>query len=96
MDIHFESLLVALVMDVVDACWCDELINLNIEDVEDKGSYLFVSIPDTATNVSRSLTIVEEEFLLMVFTFVISTFFYGLNVVFPTADSFCNIHNVYK
>ncbi|KAF2897976.1 hypothetical protein ILUMI_08197 [Ignelater luminosus] len=39
---------------------CCELTNLKIDDIEDIGSYLLVSIPDTKTNISRRVTIIEE------------------------------------
>ncbi|KAJ8911540.1 hypothetical protein NQ315_012793 [Exocentrus adspersus] len=34
----------------------------DISDVQDKGSYLYVLIPDTKTNISRSFTVMEEAF----------------------------------
>lgn len=50
-------------MGISGACRCDELTNLTVNCIEDKGGYLFVSIPDTKTNISRSFTIVKEGFL---------------------------------
>jgi hypothetical protein len=47
---------------VSGACRCCELTNLKISDVEDRGAYLIVSIPDTKTGVSRKFTILEEGF----------------------------------
>jgi hypothetical protein len=49
-------------MGVSGACRCCELTNLKISDVEDRGAYLIVSIPDTKTGVSRKFTILEEGF----------------------------------
>lgn len=49
-------------MGVSGACRCCELTNLKISDVEDRGAYLIVSIPDTKTGVSRKFTIIEEGF----------------------------------
>ncbi|KAJ8915264.1 hypothetical protein NQ315_014771, partial [Exocentrus adspersus] len=44
------------------ACRCNELTFLDISDVQDKGSYLYVLIPDTKTNISKSFTVMEEAF----------------------------------
>jgi hypothetical protein len=49
-------------MGVSGACRCCELTNLKISDVEDRGAYLIVSIPDTKTGVSQKFTILEEGF----------------------------------
>lgn len=49
-------------MGVAGACRCCELTNLKIDDVQNTGSYLLVSIPDTKTNISRRFTIIEEGF----------------------------------
>ncbi|CAH1379251.1 unnamed protein product [Tenebrio molitor] len=40
----------ALLMRIFGACRCQEQTNMKINDVEDKGSYLCVAIPDTKTN----------------------------------------------
>lgn len=56
------SLQVATIMGVAGACRCNELTFLDISHVQDKGSYLYVLIPDTKTNISRSFTIMEEAF----------------------------------
>ncbi|KAJ8918175.1 hypothetical protein NQ315_014041 [Exocentrus adspersus] len=57
-----EFLQVALILGVAGACRCNELTFLDISDVQDKGSYLYVLIPDTKTNISRSFTVMEEAF----------------------------------
>ncbi|KAJ8913496.1 hypothetical protein NQ315_013876 [Exocentrus adspersus] len=44
------------------ACRCNELTFLDISDDQDKSSYLYVLIPDTKTNISRSFTVMEEAF----------------------------------
>lgn len=49
-------------MGVSGACRCCELTNLKINDVEDRGAHLLVSIPDTNTGGSRKFTIMEEGF----------------------------------
>lgn len=53
---------VALIMGISGACRCDEITKLKVDDIEDKGGYLYVSIPDTKTNVSRSFTVMAEGF----------------------------------
>jgi hypothetical protein len=49
-------------MGVAGACGCNELTYLKIENVQDKGKYLFITIADTKTYVSRSFTVMEEGF----------------------------------
>lgn len=49
-------------MGVSGACRCCELTNLKISDVQDRGAYLLVSIPDTKTGISRKFTIIEAGF----------------------------------
>jgi hypothetical protein len=39
---------------------------MSVDNVEDKGSYMLVSVPDTKTYVSRSFTIMEEGFAVNV------------------------------
>lgn len=53
---------VALIMGISGACRCDELVNLKIENIQDKGKYFHVVLPDTKTKKSRSFTILEEGF----------------------------------
>ncbi|KAJ8918223.1 hypothetical protein NQ315_014093, partial [Exocentrus adspersus] len=43
-------------------CLSMQLTYLDISHVQDKGSYLYVLIPDTKTNISRSFTIIEDAF----------------------------------
>ncbi|KAJ8910322.1 hypothetical protein NQ315_012328 [Exocentrus adspersus] len=50
----------SVVMGITGACRCDELTHLKIHNVEDKGNYLYVSLPDTKTKKSRSFTIIKE------------------------------------
>lgn len=51
-----------MLFGIAGACRCNELTNLKFENVQDKGSYLFISLPNTKTNVPRSFTIMEEGF----------------------------------
>jgi hypothetical protein len=51
---------IPLLMGIFGACQCQELTNMKINDVEDKGSYLCVAIPDSKTNKPRSFTIIAE------------------------------------
>ncbi|KAK9721053.1 THAP domain [Popillia japonica] len=41
---------VVLIMGIARACCCNELTNLSIDHIEDKGSYMYISIADTKTN----------------------------------------------
>lgn len=49
-------------MGICGGLRCNELTNLNIEAVKDKGSFLYVSIPETKTSISRSFTVLDEGF----------------------------------
>jgi len=49
-------------MGIAGACRCNELTFLDISQVQDKGSYFHVLIPNSRTNISRSFTIIEEAF----------------------------------
>ncbi|CAH1366188.1 unnamed protein product, partial [Tenebrio molitor] len=51
---------VGLIKGVAGVCRCNELTYLKIENVQDKGKYLFITIVDTKTYVSRSFTVMEE------------------------------------
>ncbi|KAJ8918303.1 hypothetical protein NQ315_014173 [Exocentrus adspersus] len=61
-DVEYLQVKVALILGVAGASRCNELTFLDIRDVQDKGSYLYVLIPDTKTNISRSFTVMEEAF----------------------------------
>ncbi|KAJ8918283.1 hypothetical protein NQ315_014153 [Exocentrus adspersus] len=61
-DVEYLQVKVPLILRVAGACRCNELTFLDISDVQDKGSYLYVLIPDTKTNISRSFTVMEEAF----------------------------------
>ncbi|KAJ8914177.1 hypothetical protein NQ315_015950 [Exocentrus adspersus] len=50
-DVEYLQVKVALILGVAGACRCNELTFLDISDVQDKGSYLYVLIPDTKTNI---------------------------------------------
>ncbi|KAJ8921722.1 hypothetical protein NQ315_010632 [Exocentrus adspersus] len=58
-NVEYLQVKVALILGVAGACRCNELTFL---DISDKGSYLYVLIPDTKTNISRSFTVMEEAF----------------------------------
>lgn len=49
-------------MGIAGACRCNEVTYLKVDDVQDKGAYLYVTIPDTKTYVSRSFAVMEEGF----------------------------------
>ena len=49
-------------MRVSGACRSCEVTNLKISDVEDRGAYLLISIPDSKTGISREFTIIEKGF----------------------------------
>ncbi|KAJ8914176.1 hypothetical protein NQ315_015949 [Exocentrus adspersus] len=61
-DVEYLQVKVALILGVAGACRCNELTFLDISDVQDKGSYLYVLIPDTKINFSRSFTVMVEAF----------------------------------
>ncbi|KAJ8914002.1 hypothetical protein NQ315_012025 [Exocentrus adspersus] len=61
-DVEYLQVKVELILGVAGTCRCNELTFLNISDVQGKGSYLYVLIPDTKTNISRSFTVMEEAF----------------------------------
>lgn len=53
---------VVLLFGISGACRCDELTNLNVADIEDKGAYLHISITATKTYKPRSFTIIKEGY----------------------------------
>ena len=53
---------VALIFGICGACRSHELKDLEIQDVQDLGSALFVTIPKTKTNLPRSFTIVNTHY----------------------------------
>lgn len=48
-------------MGIFEDCRCQKLIQMSIDDIEDKGSFWIVSIIDSNTNKSRSFTIIDER-----------------------------------
>ena len=46
---------------VAGACRREELYNMAVEDIEDRGEFIFVKIPDTKTHIQRSFTITNIE-----------------------------------
>lgn len=61
-DDKFLLMKVVLLMGVSGACRCDELIKMTIDDIQDKGRYIYVLVPDSKTHKPRSFTIVQEKF----------------------------------
>lgn len=49
-------------MGIAGACRCNELVNLSITNIKDKGGYLYVTIPDTKTYVPRKFTVIQEGY----------------------------------
>ncbi|KAJ8916922.1 hypothetical protein NQ315_013393 [Exocentrus adspersus] len=50
----------ALIVGIMGACRKNELYQMKINDIEDLGHFILVSIPDSKTNVSRNFTITGE------------------------------------
>lgn len=50
-----------VVMGVMGACRCDELVNLKTTEIEDKGSILIVNILKTKNYKSRSFVVTDAE-----------------------------------
>ena len=48
-------------LGVAGACRREELYNMAVEDIEDRGEFIFVKIPDTKTHIQRSFTITNIE-----------------------------------
>lgn len=49
-----------LIFGIAGACRSDELVNMVLEDISDKGDILVVQIPDSKTNIKRTFTITNE------------------------------------
>ena len=52
---------VALIFGTYGACRREELTNVSVNDVEDRGSVLVVTIPKTKTNKKRVFTIIDDD-----------------------------------
>lgn len=50
-----------LIIGCASACRREELANTVVDDVEDKGTMLFINIPKTKTNLSRSFIVNLER-----------------------------------
>lgn len=48
-------------MGIAGALRCQELLNLSLDDIEDKGASLFITIRDTKTKTSRAFYIVDDK-----------------------------------
>lgn len=53
---------VALIIGLFGACRCDELVKLSINDIDDRGTYLLVTLPNTKTNIVRKFTIIGDGY----------------------------------
>ncbi|XP_069670903.1 uncharacterized protein [Periplaneta americana] len=51
---------VVMIMGIAGACRRDEITNLTIDDIEDRGSVVVVNIPNTKTKISRTFTIIDN------------------------------------
>jgi site-specific recombinase XerD len=47
-------------MGIAGGCRVGELVNMKIDDVDDRGNVLVVTLPDTKTNKPRMFTIIIE------------------------------------
>lgn len=52
---------IVLIMGIFGALRREELVNMTVDDIEDKGACLLVKIPVTKTVSSKGFTIVEED-----------------------------------
>lgn len=52
---------VALIFGTYGACRREELTNMSVNDIEDRGSVLVVTIPKTKTNKKRVFTIIDDD-----------------------------------
>jgi hypothetical protein len=52
---------IVLVMGIAGGCRVGELVNMKIDDVDDRGNVLVVTLPDTKTNKPRMFTIIINE-----------------------------------
>lgn len=59
-DIHLMNK-VALIFGIYGACRREELANMSVNDIEDRGSVLVVTIPKTKTNMKRIFTILDDD-----------------------------------
>lgn len=51
-----------MVFAISGGCRCNEMTNLKISDITDKGAYLLINIPNTKTNIQRSFTVLNEGY----------------------------------
>lgn len=51
---------VGMIFGIAGACRREELYNMKINDIEDKGAFIIVNIPDTKTHISRTFTITNQ------------------------------------
>ncbi|CAH2005916.1 unnamed protein product [Acanthoscelides obtectus] len=54
---------VVLIIGIAGACRRDELVKIKLSDIEDKGSLLIITVPETETNKSRCFTVRSGSFI---------------------------------
>ena len=59
-DETFLMMKVVMIVGIAGACRRDELTNLRIDDIDDRGSVIVVNIPNTKTYTRRCFTIIDE------------------------------------
>lgn len=52
-----------LIFGVTGACRCDELLQMNVNDIQDLTNMLLINIPNTKTKKSRSFTVIGDFYL---------------------------------
>lgn len=60
-DEHYLMKKCVLILGIAGACRRNELTNMRIGDIEDRGSVLIVKVPDTKTYKYRSFTVTNDE-----------------------------------
>lgn len=50
-----------MILGIAGACRREELYNMCLKDIEDRGSFLIVRIPNTKTNIQRTFTVIDED-----------------------------------
>lgn len=54
---------VLLIIGVSGACRRDELVKMTVDDIQDEGSVVLITVPDTKTNGQRIFTIINPEYI---------------------------------
>ncbi|XP_056648387.1 longitudinals lacking protein, isoforms H/M/V isoform X2 [Diorhabda carinulata] len=61
-DQYYLLMKVVLIIAISGACRCEELTKLTVDDIEDKGSHLLITLPNPITNVSRRFIVINDRF----------------------------------